>query len=41
MDANKMIDLLPAVKVEQVNSYTTWKQELAFILLKKENWDEK
>ncbi|AOH55554.1 hypothetical protein ABE28_014440 [Peribacillus muralis] len=41
MDAKKMEELWPDVKLEHVNSFSTWKEELAFILLKKENGHEK
>ncbi|MFD6208212.1 MULTISPECIES: ATP-dependent DNA helicase RecQ [unclassified Peribacillus] len=41
MDADKMVDVWPEVKVDHVNSYSTWKKELAFILLKKETGNEK
>ncbi|KWW11376.1 hypothetical protein AS888_02260 [Peribacillus simplex] len=41
MDAQKMVDAWPDVKHDQVHSYSTWKEELAFILLKKENGNEK
>lgn len=41
MNAQKMIDVWPDVLLDQVNSYSTWKEELAFILLKRENGNEK
>ena len=41
MDAEKMADVWPEVKVDPVNPFSTWKNELALILLKKENGNEK
>ena len=41
MDAEKMADVWPEVKVDPVNPFSTWKKELALILLKKENGNEK
>jgi ATP-dependent DNA helicase RecQ len=41
MDAEKMADVWPEVKVDPANSFSTWKKELAYILLKKENGNEK
>ncbi len=41
MDTEKMADVWPEVKVDQVNSFSSWKKELAYILLKKENGNEK
>ncbi|KRF58847.1 ATP-dependent DNA helicase [Bacillus sp. Soil745] len=40
MDAEKMADVWPEVKVDPANSFSTWKKELAYIL-KKENGNEK
>ncbi|MCK1982396.1 MULTISPECIES: RecQ family ATP-dependent DNA helicase [Peribacillus] len=41
MDTGKMADVWPEVKVGPVNSFSSWKKELAYILLKKENGNEK
>ncbi|MGM9954707.1 MAG: RecQ family ATP-dependent DNA helicase [Peribacillus sp.] len=41
IDAKNILDVWPAVKEQQGNSYSTWKQELAFILLDKDNGHEK
>ncbi|WP_285766262.1 ATP-dependent DNA helicase RecQ [Peribacillus sp. SI8-4] len=40
MDAQKMEDVWPEVEIDQINSNFTWKEELAFILLKKDNGNE-
>ncbi|MGE7601399.1 RecQ family ATP-dependent DNA helicase [Peribacillus sp. NPDC097675] len=41
IDVKNILDVWPAVKVQQVNSYSTWKQELAYLLLSKDIRNEK
>lgn len=41
MDVQSMLESWPVMKDQQVNDYSTWKQELAIILLDRKNGNEK
>lgn len=41
IEVKNVLDVWPAVMEQQVNSYSTWKQELAFVLLDKDINNEK